>query len=154
MPVRWMLLIAGLSFSLPVTAEDWNADEKAVWKLEEDYWRFVSAGDVDAYVSLWHDDFVGWPCFEWNPARKGDNLIHVWAYTLDGQPLSSRHSTGMVAATAVGGLAATVGANERAFVEELWRTPIPVGEQRYFDGMLYVMSLLHCSGNFKIWGAK
>jgi oligosaccharide reducing-end xylanase len=75
-------------------------------------------------------------------------------YTLDGQPLSSRHSTGMVAATAVGGLAATVGANERAFVEELWRTPIPVGEQRYFDGMLYVMSLLHCSGNFKIWGAK
>jgi len=72
MPVRWMLLIAGLSFSLPVTAEDWNADEKAVWKLEEVYWRFVSAGDVDAYVSLWHDDFVGWPCFEWNPARKGD----------------------------------------------------------------------------------
>ena len=58
MPVRWMLLIAGLSFSLPVTAEDWNADEKAVWKLEEDYWRFVSAGDVDAYVSLWHDDFA------------------------------------------------------------------------------------------------
>ena len=47
----------------------------------------------------------------------------------------------MVAATAVGGLAATAGANERAFVEELWRTPVPVGEQRYFDGMLYVIGL-------------
>ena len=75
-------------------------------------------------------------------------------YTLDGRPLSSRHSTGMVAATAVGGLAATPGPNERAFVEELWRTPIPVGDQRYFDGMLYLMSMMHCSGNFRVWGAK
>ena len=23
-----------------------------------------------------------------DPARKGDNLVHVWAYTLDGQPLN------------------------------------------------------------------
>ena len=75
-------------------------------------------------------------------------------YTLDGKPLSSRHSTGMVATTAVGGLAATPGANQKAFIEELWRTPIPVGDQRYFDGLLYLMSMLHCSGNFRIWGAK
>jgi oligosaccharide reducing-end xylanase len=75
-------------------------------------------------------------------------------YTLAGKPLSSRHSTGMVAATAVGGLAATRGANARAFIEELWRTPVPVGDQRYFDGMLYLMSMLHCSGNFRIWQAK
>lgn len=32
----------------------------------------MHAGDVDAYVKLWHDDFVGWPCFEWKPARIGD----------------------------------------------------------------------------------
>jgi hypothetical protein len=32
----------------------------------------VSIGDVESYVKLWHDDFVGWPCFEWNPARKND----------------------------------------------------------------------------------
>jgi oligosaccharide reducing-end xylanase len=72
-------------------------------------------------------------------------------YTLDGQPISTRHSVGMVATTAVGGLAATPGKDEKAFVDELWRTPIPVGDQRYFDGMLYLMSLLHCSGNFRIW---
>jgi oligosaccharide reducing-end xylanase len=75
-------------------------------------------------------------------------------YTLDGKPLSSRHSVGMVATTTVGGLASTPGPDERAFVEELWRTPIPVGGQRYFDGMLYLMSLLHCSGNFRIWMPK
>ncbi len=71
-------------------------------------------------------------------------------YTLEGKPLSTRHSTGMVAATAVGSLAASPGANEKAFVDELWRTPIPVGDQRYFDGMLYLMSFLHCSGQFRI----
>jgi oligosaccharide reducing-end xylanase len=56
----------------------------------------------------------------------------------------------MVAATTVGGLAATPGPNEKAFVDELWRTPVPVGDQRYFDGMLYLTSMLHCSGQFRI----
>ena len=63
-------------------------------------------------------------------------------YTLDGKPLSTRHSVGMLAAATVGSLAATPGPNEKAFVEELWRTPIPVGGQRYFDSMLYMFSML------------
>ena len=53
-------------------------------------------------------------------------------YALDGNPLSNRHSTGMPATTAV---AATTGTTSRAFVEELWNTPVPSGEQRYYDGM-------------------
>ncbi len=71
-------------------------------------------------------------------------------YTLDGKPLSTRHSTGMLATTAVAGLAATPGPISKAFIEELWNSPVPSGEQRYFDGMLYLMSLMHCSGNFRI----
>jgi oligosaccharide reducing-end xylanase len=71
-------------------------------------------------------------------------------YTLDGKPLSMRHSVGMLATTAVGSLAAPDGATSKAFVAELWNTPVPSGEQRYFDGMLYLMSMLHCSGNFRI----
>ncbi len=71
-------------------------------------------------------------------------------YTLDGKPLSTRHSVGMVATTAVGSFAATKGDTAKAFVEELWNTPVPSGEQRYYDGMLYLMSMLHCSGNFRI----
>jgi oligosaccharide reducing-end xylanase len=73
-------------------------------------------------------------------------------YTLDGKPLSTRHSVGMVATTAVGSFAATPGPISKAFVEELWNTPVPSGEQRYYDGMLYLMSMLHCSGNFRIIG--
>jgi oligosaccharide reducing-end xylanase len=72
-------------------------------------------------------------------------------YTLDGKPLSERHSPGMVATGAVGSLAASRGKNADAFVDALWAMPVPSGEQRYFDGMLYMMSMMHCSGNFRIW---
>jgi oligosaccharide reducing-end xylanase len=71
-------------------------------------------------------------------------------YTLDGKPLSARHSVGMLATTAVGSFAATPGPASKAFVEALWNTPVPSGEQRYYDGVLYLMSMLHCSGNFRI----
>jgi len=71
-------------------------------------------------------------------------------YTLDGKPLSTRHSVGMLSTSAVGSFAATPGTVSKAFVDELWNTPVPSGEQRYYDGMLYLMSMMHCSGNFRI----
>jgi oligosaccharide reducing-end xylanase len=116
-----------------------------------DSWRTVSNWSVD--YSWWHKD----P----NETVLSDRIQKFLAgqgitmfgdrYTLDGKPLSTRHSVGMLATTAVGSLAATPGPNAGAFVDELWKTPIPVGEQRYFDGMLYLMSMLHCSGNFRVW---
>ena len=41
-----------------------------VWHREADYWNYVKAGDVDNYVSLWHDRFIGWPCGQDHPMRK------------------------------------------------------------------------------------
>ncbi len=77
-------------------------------------------------------------------------------YTLDGKPLSARHSTGMVSTLAVGTLAtgtlaATDGPIARSFLDALWNKPIPSGQQRYYDGLLYMMSLLHLGGQFRIW---
>jgi oligosaccharide reducing-end xylanase len=71
-------------------------------------------------------------------------------YTLDGAPLSTRHSPGMVATAAVGSLAATDTTTAKSFVDALWNMPVPSGEQRYYDGMLYLMSLMHASGTFRI----
>lgn len=71
-------------------------------------------------------------------------------YSLDGKPASDRHSVGMLAATAVGSLAATPGDVSNAFLQEFWDTPLPVGEQRYFDGMLYIFSMMHLSGEFRV----
>jgi oligosaccharide reducing-end xylanase len=119
-----------------------------------DSWRTISNWSVD--YSWWHKDPQEPVLSDRMQAFLVGQGISAFAdrYTLDGKPLSTRHSVGMVAATAVGGLAATHGPNKKAFVEELWRTPVPVGDQRYFDGMLYLMSMLHCSGEFRIWGPK
>ncbi len=71
-------------------------------------------------------------------------------FTLDGRVLEKRHAQGLVAVNAVASLAAT---NPRArnFVEDLWNTPVPDGKERYYEGLLYMMALLHCSGEFRIW---
>jgi oligosaccharide reducing-end xylanase len=71
-------------------------------------------------------------------------------YSLSGSALSSDHSTGLVAMNAVAALAANSSV-AGSFVDQLWNTPIPSGQWRYYDGMLYVLALLHASGNFKIY---
>jgi oligosaccharide reducing-end xylanase len=73
-------------------------------------------------------------------------------YKLDGTQTNSDHSPGLVAMNAVGSLAATK-AQAYDFVEDLWKLSAPSGQYRYYDGMLFMFGLLHCSGNFKIWGA-
>ena len=72
-------------------------------------------------------------------------------FTLDGTQRDNSHSPGLVATNAVAGLAATDKDRVKKFVEALWNTPIPSGRYRYYDGMLYLMSMLHCSGQFRIW---
>src|ERR1039458_4326339 len=72
---------------------------------------------------------------------------YVDQYSLDGKPLSTRHSTGLVATNAVASLAA-VNPRRIEFVDALWNTPVPSGEQRYYDGMLYMMSMMHIGGAY------
>ena len=72
-------------------------------------------------------------------------------FTLDGTQRDNSHSPGLVATNAVAGLAATDKDRAKKFIEALWNTPIPSGRYRYYDGMLYLMGMLHCSGQFRIW---
>lgn len=44
-----------------VTAQEMSSAQRDVWLLEESYWRYVTANDIESYKSLWHEDFVGWP---------------------------------------------------------------------------------------------
>jgi len=41
-----------------------------VWAREDAYWRFAKAGDVNAYLSLWHPRFAGWQCTTPHPSTK------------------------------------------------------------------------------------
>ena len=74
-------------------------------------------------------------------------------FTLDGRQLAGEHSTGLVAMNAVASLAATH-PRSRQFVEALWNTPVPAGQWRYYDGMLYMLAMLHCGGEFRIWSPQ
>ncbi len=75
-------------------------------------------------------------------------------YTLEGAVRDTTHSTALVATNAIAGLAATDSARARRFAEALWHAPIPSGRFRYYDGMWYLMGLLHCSGQYRVWTPK
>ncbi|MFZ1085305.1 MAG: glycosyl hydrolase family 8 [Terracidiphilus sp.] len=82
-------------------------------------------------------------------------------YTLNGLPTSltkgathEDHTPGLIGTKAVAGLAATDRARASQFTEALWNTTIPSGQFRYYDGMLYLMSFMHLSGEYRIWGPK
>lgn len=79
---------------------------------------------------------------------KGSN--YGCQFTLDGKTLENRHAEGLVAVNAVASLAATQ-LRAGKFVDELWNLRTPDGVERYYEGLLYMMALLHCSGEFRIW---
>jgi oligosaccharide reducing-end xylanase len=75
----------------------------------------------------------------------GDN------WKLDGTNLRDRHSPGLVSTNAVASLAAADEARARRFVDALWRLEVPKSKLfRYYDGLLYMMSLMHASGRFRV----
>jgi oligosaccharide reducing-end xylanase len=82
-------------------------------------------------------------------------------YTLDGKDQGTTpglthedHPAGLAGTNAVAGLAATNRKRARKFTEALWNAPIPSGQNRYYDGMLYLMSLMHLGGEFRIWAPQ
>ncbi len=84
-------------------------------------------------------------------AAQGPNLPNN--YTLDGQALTQDYSPGLPAMAAVGALAADNDA-AKLFVQRLWEMPVPTGEKRYYDGLLYFLALLQTGGRYQIHGPR
>jgi oligosaccharide reducing-end xylanase len=73
-------------------------------------------------------------------------------YSLDGMQVNdTAHATALVATNAIAGLAATDQSRAAKFVAALWNTPIPSGQYRYYDGLWYLMALIHDGGAFRVW---
>lgn len=72
-------------------------------------------------------------------------------YDWNGSNAGGDHSTGLVACNAVAALASSNTSLATPFVQEFWNVGVPSGTYRYYDGMLYMLSLLNVSGNFKVW---
>jgi len=82
-------------------------------------------------------------------------------YSLDGKSQTppkfathEDHAIGLMGTNAVAGLAATDAERAKLFTDALWNAPIPSGQGRYYDGMLYLMSLMHLGGEFRIWAPQ
>jgi len=131
-PMRWNPHAGDFSYDSWRTQSNWSVDwswwakDPRERALSDRTQAFFFAQGIDSYGSL---------------------------FTLEGEPLLKLHSPGLVATSAVASLAATHPVRFR-FTEELWKTPIPSGHDRYYGGMLYMMSLLHVSGQFRIWAPR
>jgi oligosaccharide reducing-end xylanase len=84
-------------------------------------------------------------------SEQGDNYPST--YELDGTPTSHDHSLGLVATNAVAALAAS-DPRAHAFVEALYAAQPPTGKWRYYNGLLYMMAMLHDSGKFRVYAPR
>lgn len=114
-----------------------------------DAWRTL------AHVALDHAWFGADP-WQVGQSTRVLNFLHGYApripnqFTLEGKPLSTDTSAGLLAMAAVAGLA-TDAATAKPFVEKLWAMPVPTGRWRYYNGLLYLLGLLEAGGRFRIY---
>jgi len=123
--------------------------------FRHDAWRIAMNIGMD--YSWWGKD--PWQVTFANRIQSFFNSKGVSSYgqlwTLGGNLLNEAnagdHSGGLAACNAVASLAATETTISTAFVQNLWDVPMLGGQYRYYDGCLYMLGLLHVSGNFKIY---
>jgi lactoylglutathione lyase len=52
----WIEVNNGYDATIPV-----EKIKNEIWQLEENYWKYVKANDLKSYLSLWDDQFIGYP---------------------------------------------------------------------------------------------
>ena len=131
------------------TGEPKNSGDHS--KFYYDAWRI--AGNIACDYAWWAND--SWATTHANRIQsffydKGvESYGSLWS--LDGtNNYSPDHSPGLVAMNATASLAAS-DQKAWAFVEDLWNISPTKGKYRYYDGCLYMMGLLHCSGKFRAY---
>lgn len=72
-------------------------------------------------------------------------------FTVTGTAQGGNYSEGMAGANGVGVFALTDESLAKEYVQKLWNTTAPSGQWRYYNGMVYFLSMLNASGRFKIW---
>ena len=128
---------------------------RARWPGTDDFrydaWRTLSNPALD--YAWWKAD--PWQVEQSNRvlrflAKWGDKIPD--RFKVDGTPVSEDLNTpGLIAMAATAALAADREVGE-PFVQQLWNQKMPEGRHRYYDGLLTMLALLECSGNFKVYG--
>jgi oligosaccharide reducing-end xylanase len=128
-------------------------------KVWDAYSEIFSA---DAWRFGWHVavDYTWFAPSQWHVEQVNRQLSFFYAqgigtypssYTIDGQPLEPyTHAHALVATNAAAASVSTLPYRDE-FIHAFWALPVPSGEWRYYDGLLYMLSLLHLSGNYQIY---
>jgi Domain of unknown function (DUF4440) len=66
-----------------------SANEGQVWALEDSYWSYVKANDMERYRGLWRQDFLGWPLSSPQPVRRDHITDWITAHTGVGESLKA-----------------------------------------------------------------
>jgi ketosteroid isomerase-like protein len=66
-----------------------SANEGQVWALEDSYWSYVKANDMERYRMLWRSDFLGWPLHDPEPVHRDHITDWITAHTSVGETLRS-----------------------------------------------------------------
>lgn len=118
--------------------------------------------------SNWAVDWVWWQK-DVREQQLSDRILSFFAskgmdtygdqYKLNGDPITTpagtRHASGLIATNGASAMAATKPELRKEFIEALWNEPVPhEWVERYYDGLLYMMSMLHVSGNYRIYSPQ
>ena len=79
-----------------------TSDVDEVWAMEDAYWRYVKAGDVEKYRALWNDGFRGWPCHTEHPATK--STVTEWVQEIRDGKITFDYKLTREGASNVGGV--------------------------------------------------
>jgi len=76
-------------------------------------------------------------------------------FSCDGKEAFGHYSSGMVGANAVAAFALLSSSRKnrklaKKYVQRLWFTKPPVGKYRYYEGLVYYLSMLYVAGKFKL----
>ena len=78
-----------------------TSDVDEVWAMEDTYWRYVKAGDVEKYRTLWNEGFRGWPCHTEHTATK--STIAEWVQEIRAGKITFDYKLAREGASSVGG---------------------------------------------------
>ncbi len=139
----------------------WISDLYFDGKASEDYgdWRGTTSSTDKSFATNWYNTYLGF----FDSKREGKGYWPLWS--IDGNSKfgdNTQNKTGLrpglAAMNAYAANRATAKASDGTllsvkFAKDLWDMEPPTDDQYiYYDGLLYMLGMLHATGNFQVFG--
>lgn len=139
----------------PIIDYLFNGQANAGHWYEYDAWRVAMNVAVDAHLygaENWHKNAINslLGFLDYDKNNNGDKC-YKQLYAYGSAETQQCAGTGQKATNAVATLASTDSAMAETFFNDFWSESQPTGDWRYYNGCLYMLAMLHVTGNFKLY---